>query len=154
MVLTVHDNGQARPQNVSMHDHLQLLYGAALEFLDHPFPPVPHAHQAAQQPPEQPAAAAEQQDGAAADHQQKDAELRELLGLGELTDKAELAAQQQQQQQQQTQPKPLPAAQSAAVYIVYALWASQPQPVAGIPGAAAAPQGAPQGAPAGQASPA
>lgn len=134
-----------------MNDHLQLLSAAALEFLDQPFPPVPRAQQAAAQlAPEQPAA--DQQQEGAAEHQQKDAELRELLGLGELADSAEPATHLQQQQQQHEHAA-LPAAQSAAVYIVYALWASQPQPLAGISSAAAVPQGAPP-APAGQASPA
>ena len=117
---------------MTAQSHLQLLYAAALEFLDQPFPPEGPT-QAQPSRPSAPATAvrkrpaAEQQqavdnqpEAGSAQHPDEDSELRELLGLDDRGAAAE--------QQSALKPAALPAAQSAAVYVVYALWSAQPQP--------------------------
>ena len=115
---------QAKPRPVAAQPHLQLLYAGALEFLDQPFPPEEAAYAAGQGQACEPERAGDAGQAPASPPQQQDddeSQLRELLGLG-----SNEAAEEQSAQQ----PAALPAAQSAAVYVVYALWSAQPLPTA------------------------
>ena len=120
---------QGHSARVSFSDHLQLLFSAALQFLDQPFPPkspeeedqlstelenalsgLDTLEQGSDPPPDQ------------LPPNFTDFELRELLGLDELPSTGTTAPPASPAESNQ----PLPAAQAAAVYTVYALFKAQP----------------------------
>ena len=121
---------QGHSARVAFPDHLQLLFSAALQFLDQPFPPmstqeedqlstelddaVPGLdtlHPASNPPPDQLSPGF------------TDSELRELLGLDELPSTGATAPPAAAPAESE---RALPAAQGAAIYTVYALFKAQP----------------------------